>query len=309
MANLTVSNLTNITSNFSSSLEELEKQNVSNEVNFQLLIAIIFNCITCPFTVLLNALVIMAVKRRTSLQSNANILLACLAVTDALTGLISQPSFALWRTFLLLGIKDPTITDFHKACFLVLSICSCLHVMFVVGERLVAIKFTFYYPYIVTKRNIKLAVIVCWIYSISCGIAREVTDLGNTLLVAPVFFFCVVFVSFSYLILYRETLRHQKMIKAQQLSQEEVKRFLEESKALKTTVLVVSAVVLCLIPSGLSIVLSSFRLVIFSISSESVFRTIVMLNSLLNPMIYCWRQKEMRKLVFRGSTTAVEPVN
>ena len=177
--------------------------------------------------------------------------------------------------------------------------------MLVIGERLIAIKFTFYYHYIVTKRNIKLAVIVCWIYSISCGIAKEVTDLGNTLLVAPALFFCVVFVSFSYLILYRETERHQKMIKVQQLSQQEVERFLKERKALKTTVLVVSAVVLCLIPSGLSIVLQSLRLVIFSISSKSVFRTIVMLNSLLNPMIYCWRQKEMRKLVFGGSTTAV----
>ena len=69
--------------------------------------------------------------------------------------------------------------------------------MLVIGERLIAIKFTFYYHYIVTKRNIKLAVIVCWIYSISCGIGKEVTDLGNTLLVAPVLFF--VLFSFRFL--------------------------------------------------------------------------------------------------------------
>ena len=49
--------------------------------------------------------------------------------------------------------------------------------MLVVRERLVAIKFTFYYPYIVTKQNIKLAVILCWIYSISAQIGRDLVNL------------------------------------------------------------------------------------------------------------------------------------
>ena len=43
--------------------------------------------------VLFNVMVIMAVKRRQRLQTNSNILLACLAATDALTGLITQPAF------------------------------------------------------------------------------------------------------------------------------------------------------------------------------------------------------------------------
>ena len=47
-------------------------------------INLIINIIACPFTVLLNVMVIMAVKRRTRLQTNSNILLACLAATDAL---------------------------------------------------------------------------------------------------------------------------------------------------------------------------------------------------------------------------------
>ena len=42
--------------------------------------------------VLFNVMVIMAVKRRRRLQTNTNILLACLAATDALTGLINAAS-------------------------------------------------------------------------------------------------------------------------------------------------------------------------------------------------------------------------
>ena len=65
--------------------------------------AVIINGITCPFTVLLNVLVIMAVKRRPRLRSKANILLACLAATDAATGLTAQLTFILWFSLQLLA--------------------------------------------------------------------------------------------------------------------------------------------------------------------------------------------------------------
>ena len=122
---------------------------------------------------------------------------------------------------------------------------------------------------------------------------------------------CILFVAFSYMILYRETLRHQKIIKTQQLPQEEVERFTKENKALKTTVYVVGAVMFCLLPAGAFIILLTAGL-ISSLSSlliwDSWLRTASMLNSLLNPLIYCWRQKEMRKFIFRR-TQVVQPVN
>ena len=61
------------------------------------IIIIIINTITFPCTVLLNLLVIKAVK------TNSNIMLACLAVTDALTGLLGQPLFVLWKILVLFG--------------------------------------------------------------------------------------------------------------------------------------------------------------------------------------------------------------
>jgi len=100
MANRTGSNTTNMTiiSKFSNATMKNGIEAVANGVTNHV-ITVIINSITCPFTVLLNVLVIMAVKRRPRLQNNANILLAGLAATDALTGLTSQPSFVLWTTF------------------------------------------------------------------------------------------------------------------------------------------------------------------------------------------------------------------
>ena len=75
------------------------------------------------------------------------------------------------------------------------------------------------------------------------------------ILASHILFLCVVFVSCSYLILYFETRRHQKIIKTHQLPQEQMETFLKENKALKTTVLVVSAVGLCLLPAAFYLVI------------------------------------------------------
>ena len=129
--------------------------NVPLEVSY--IITIIMNSITCPFTVLLNVLVIMAVKRRPRLRTNSNILLACLALTDVLTGLIVQPLFILWKISLLLGLgnrHDDRELVFITTLYIVLH-SSSLHLMLVTFDRLLAIKFTMRYLNVITEKNIK----------------------------------------------------------------------------------------------------------------------------------------------------------
>ncbi|XP_068756724.1 melanocortin receptor 5-like [Montipora capricornis] len=303
MASLTVSNFTNVTM-------KSEAEDVFSVVIISL--AIIINVIACPFTIGLNVLVIMAIKRRPTLQSNSNIMLACLAVTDVLTGLTSQPAFILWKTLFLLGSDIADVFSKMTAISnVVLSYSSALHLMMVVGEKLIAIKYPFWYPYIVTTRNIKMGVFFCWAYSTSFGIPLRLINGRSALFyisVSHILFACVAFVSCSYLILYFETRRHQKMIKAQQLPQEQVEKVLKENKALKTTVLVVGSIGLCLLPALVYLVLLAARFVQTRIDSmTAITRTFLMINALLNPLIYCWRQEEIRKFVFRISFRAVHP--
>ena len=231
------SSFTNVTTNLTKISKEGETQN-DLYIGVNSIITIIINCLTCPLTVLLNVLVIMAVKRRPRLQSNTNILLACLAATDVFTGLIVQPSFIMWKIFDLLGMPFFGLYKFHNAFLRVLSICSCLHLMMATCERLIAIKFTARYPYFVTTRNIKVVVIAVWVYSISSVAFKPLINTAITLnlLLSFALTSCVLFIAAAYIVLYRETLRHRKMIIAHQLPQEEVERFRRESKALKTTI-------------------------------------------------------------------------
>jgi len=61
----------------------------------------------CVFAFLANLVVILAVIKTPSLQRPCNILLCSLAITDCLTGLVSQPLFVAWRLI---------IQRIHKSC-------------------------------------------------------------------------------------------------------------------------------------------------------------------------------------------------
>ncbi|XP_022794459.1 uncharacterized protein LOC111333190 [Stylophora pistillata] len=178
------------------------------------IITIIINSVACPFTVLLNVLVIKVVMMRPRLRTNSNILLACLAVTDVLTGLFGQPSHVLWRIFLISGLStSEKVEDFHFNVMFILATALCLHLILVSFERLVAIKFTMQYPNVITDSNLKIAV--------------------STLSATGLYGICPI--------------------------------------------------------------------------NDSLWQTCILLNSLVNPLIYCWRQKEMRKFLFRIRTQVVHP--
>ena len=303
MANITSFDSTNMTSKHEDTTEGGSIKNDQYEVE---LATLIINSTACPFTVLLNVLVIMAVKRRRRLQTKSNILLACLAATDALTGLITQPAFILWKTFEITGALNynpPRVI--HSSALRALSVCSCLHLMLVTAERLVAIKFTMNYLYIVSEEKIKVVVILCWVVSLVCEVLKFIKPAKNFsfFFIALIISSCIIFVTFSYVLLYIEGRRHRKLIKTQQIPQEGVEHFAKENKALKTTIYVVGALAVCFLPMALTF---------FTFLQKRPgpvpplwAPTFSMLNSLLNPLIYCWRQKELRKFVFKPKTQQV----
>ena len=270
--------------------------------NIGLIIRIVISLASCPFTILLNISVILAVKKTPRLQSKPNILLACLAATDAFIGLTAQPSYILFATLQVSGMNSLAQTiRFHlqdRALVAGMS-NSLLHLMLVTFERLVAIKFTIRYPYVITEKNIKITVAAFWTIALCTWGMGYITHHVALFTAGPLIAACVIFISISYVILYRETLRHKERIKTEQIAQQEVEIFLKENKALKTTVYVVGSLVLCFLP-GFLVVLS---IKIDSLSLEKSddivgwSRLFTMLNSLLNPLIYFWRDKEMRKLV------------
>ena len=188
----------NLTFNVSNALDEPPRLSAPEQMC--LIINIILNVITCPFTVLLNTLVIIAVKRRPTLQSYANILLACLAATDAVSGVLAQPSFILYMMLLVLGVGGKSAEDaaqsFHYSSMRAVLVCSSLHLILVTYERVIAIKFTMYYPIFVTRQKLKIAVGSFWLLSVVSEVIRHaiVVPLLTNVIAAVALISCVVFV-------------------------------------------------------------------------------------------------------------------
>ena len=293
MVNFSSANSTNATNTISREGDKADVPSVAGAIN-----VIIINTITFLFTVLLNLLVIKSCK------------------VDASTP-YQQRHFAglnwslwptiVWKIFQIFGLSDRgTVENCYATVVIVIVTASYFHLMLVTLERLLAIKFTMQYPNI-NDEKMKRAVLVAWILAFISGVFRVLKMALVLRSLSGLFILsCILFIAFAYFVMYRETRLQQEKIKTQQLPQQEVERFTRENKALKTTVFVIGAVVVCLLPLCFCLIVTATGLCDICPIPKTLTQTCAMLNSLVNPLIYCWRQKEMRKVIFRSRTHVVD---
>ena len=116
--------------------------------------AIAVTAAACPFTILLNILVIVAVKKIRELQTNSNILIASLAVADLLVGAVAMPlSISLDALILRRTVSEDmicTISDITGFVLYTAWTASLFHLISFAWERYVAIVKCMEYKVIVT---------------------------------------------------------------------------------------------------------------------------------------------------------------
>ena len=199
----------------------------------------------------MNVLVIVAVKTRRQLQTNCNVLLACLAVTDLLVGVFVQPIFAVALITVLKGSLTyycQFFVTFSKLLFIPFA-ASLFHLALLSAQRYAAMKFPFRYPDFVTTFQIKIAVSFSWL---ACIVnALPYTGVIATV-VGPIYFtfrvLSVATIVYFHISLYIVTRRHEKQIQAEQVSPEALAKFLKEKRALKTTTIIIGVFLLCYLP-------------------------------------------------------------
>ncbi|XP_078342193.1 melanocyte-stimulating hormone receptor-like [Oculina patagonica] len=269
--------------------------------NVVLVFLTVVNIITCPFTIILNSLVIIAVKTKARLKTNSNTAIGCLAVTDMLMGVIGQPIFAAVMISTLQGETSNehcTLQRLSKIMIRSLGGASLRHLVLIDVERYIAIKHSFAYTTMVTKARILGSSVLAWITVVFTNLPLLIAEnkifltMNNILLVL-----LIATIGFCQLAVYGETRRHEKQIASQQVSVEARQKFLKEKKALKLTTTVLFILILCFSPllvvrillltSTITAVGSSF-IAFFSASLIGV------LNSFINPIIYCIRVRRFR---------------
>ena len=157
---------------------------------------------------------------------------------------------------------------------------------------------------IVTGFRLKIAVVSSWVIACFLGILRRFSEeSGNTVKVLLILFlfFNVSLILSCHLSVYSVTRRHEKQIKCEQVSPQAAADFAKEKKALKTTRIILTALLVCCLPLFVYILRSyafhnsSSYIVNVIVLSHPVFASFLSLNSLCNPIIYCYRNKTFRK--------------
>ena len=272
------------------------------------LFSITLNLGSCPVIIFMNVLAIVGIKTRRRLQSEYNILLACLAGTDLAVGLVSQPLFIAQEILFLSGASLVDYCDFYRKTvfvFLVPCIESLLILAILSTERYIAMKYSLRYTSIVTTPKL-LGVVVCsWFISTMSFIFWIIPATRSTLSGRLVYLTvtpAILVIMFCHTTVYFVSRRHMNQIKTQQLLSETRAKFLEERKALKTISIILAFLFFSYIPGILD---GLFRLIgiLPKNQHEKQIRLLpiaflcVFLNSLFNPLIYCWRNKDLRKVM------------
>ncbi|KAM7426133.1 hypothetical protein ABFA07_022531 [Porites harrisoni] len=260
----------------------------------------VINAIASPITVVLNALLIIAMKRKPRLRAHkSNILLALPASTDLVVGLILQPTFiAMITTVVQSKSGFCTLTDAFRHCAGCLVSASLTHLALISMKRYLAIKHPFIYDTIVTEAHLLFASTLAWLLSIFLQISIV---FGETLYFTIKTTCQIVIVSFTilcHLSVYRETNRHERHVAAHQVTKEAREKFQKDKKALKITSIVLGTLLICYTPLTVSrMTLSKYR---YEISLNAAytafvfFATVALLNSFINPVIYSVRLRQFR---------------
>ena len=263
------------------------------------------NALSCPFVILLNILVIVAVKTNRLLRSKSNVSLACLATTDLLVGLVVQPLQIVHYSFLLKGETGIICSMLAKIRAIFTTKCAIaslnLSVLLSV-ERYFAIKHSFAYENLVTEVRIIVATGLVWAVAIAIPTEDfwppKIQYVG-LLLVVIMQLISIASVIYLNVSVYREVRRNEKQIIANQVSLEAKEKLLKNKKAFYCTIIVLLSIFLCYFPANIIVaIMISFLKDSIAINEKLMMANLItllpILNSLFNPLIYAVRIRYFR---------------
>ena len=253
--------------------------------------------IASPFTVLLNLLIIVAVRNRRALQKSSNILLTSMAVADLLVGAVSMPLTIALDILLLrekLSLKICKIAGANQVVLYSAVSSSFYHLTFIAWERYVAIVKWTNYKNIITKTRLKICAVVAWVLAAIAAIVVSILNVaevdqkviaGLSIFSASKTVLCVAIIGYCYITLYLYV-RKRKYNEINQVSVR-ANANLEKSIA-KATGTVTAALLVSYVPSIIVLFLGD---AVPFLRTSSYFRwseLLIQMNSFFNPIVYCF---------------------
>ena len=276
----------------------------TGEVPDHLIVLLALNGFVSITAFLGNTLILVALYKETSLHPPSKLLFRNLATTDLCVGLIAEPSFV---TYLISTQKErwnfcPYIFAVFNITGHILGGVSLFTPTAISMDRLLAQLLGLRYRQVVTLKRIYCIVVVFWVLSTAAATMflwnKRITLWYDCVVVA----LCVVTSTFSYTKIFL-TLRHNQ-IRAQgnvnqgQPSQTVQLNIARYKRTVSSALWVQVALVVCYLPVAILEGLRLQRGLTSDIFVASLYSAILAgLNSSLNPILYCWKIREVRQAV------------
>ena len=277
---------------------------------------IALNIFLSIFATVGNVLILVALRNVSSIHPPTKLLFRCLAITDLCVGLLGQPLYVYVRYITIsLDIGNYIVELVYVFVFIinVLLAVSVLTSAAISVDRLLALLLGLRYRHVVTLCRVRVVIACVWFIpvihaSLSC-VAR-ILLLFRVLLASwwtlrAFIIFSIIVSTFSYTKIFF-TLRHQQAQVQNHVQPEQssrVRSVLNIARYKKTVYSVAwiqFAMLACYGPYIMMAFLSYFGNIDYSTEiriADEFFVCLIFLNSSLNPVLYCWRIKDVRQEV------------
>ena len=264
---------------------------------------VIINCVlNAPLMVICilgNALVLAVIIRTPSIRSPSMIMLCSLAVSDLLVGFIAQPLFiadevikenlVLYRVSAMIGFS---------ACGVSLATITLISI-----DRFLAVQYHMRYATLVRQSRVIFIIVMIWLFTFVCSGFHIWNNFLHHLLSAIYIAICLIISTFCYIRIYLTVRHHRSHIKAQQQAVQY--RYAEQNTSMMrlkrsalNTFLFYIFMIACYFPTY--VLLTIFGLGYMEWAMEwTIASTVVFMNSSINPILYCWRIRELRVAVVK----------
>ena len=255
---------------------------------------------------ILNIVAICVIMKTSSLSRNFKTLLLSLAVSDLGIGLLAQPMFV---AYLAMDSRQANETNETYSVIYIMTLipvnfflfASLFSVTALCADRFLAIHLHLRYQELVTYKRIAIAVILIWLISALISLIRLFIPKNIMHVVFIVIFSaCIINVTSLNVKLYLTLRRHINQNQVPQVVQtgqrESVQRKRKSAMALLFVYLVF---IVCYLPHICSLfvttAISKPRIHVQHLKFYTI--TLPFLNSTLNPLIYCWKMKQIRNTI------------
>ena len=253
-----------------------------------------------------NILILIALRKVTSIHPPTKLLFQCLAITDLGVGLISQP---LMATLMLMA--DNIGIKIFKICLKLLSSLSipfCGVSVFASTalsvDRLLALCLGLRYRHVVTLKRIRAVLASGCLAVLLLLLVWNFRTKTRIMIIIIFLTLCLSISLFSYTKIVLRLRQHQSSVRDNvqqgQANAGGIPLNLERyKKTVVSVALVQLALVICYFPCNIFLILLHLRRIPPGIDWILLYytTTLLFLNSSLNPCLYCWRIKEIRQAV------------